>query len=427
MRGHESMKMTKLKGIFSMALASAMALSLVTVPAFAEGTSETTSEAATEATARTTVESIPVSKTVAVNSNASIPQETFTFTMTPATTDQIDGEKVGTVSVEPGVALTDNDVTYSFLSTDTANVDQTTGKLTKTGETFNITKTNGVTFGHTGIYRYYIEETVPANPEPYITYSNVKYMVDLYVYNDGTAYVPQEMSVTKITTVAGKETSETVKPKDINFENTINTQNLLISKTVSGEEYTKDEEFDFWIMIPEGGDTITLSPKSTIQAQICDATGTVKSSITLNVKGDQKYATADATGYKYVVDNGNNFKLKSGQYLKVCAPTTMIYFVVEKDYSNEGYTQTYKYTETGYKKTVTATTDETAGVENEAKDVVIKGTVNTSTNQVQFINSRTVKNTNTGISLEVAPYALIVLIAICGGILFAIRKRRVDR
>jgi hypothetical protein len=423
--------MTKLKGIFSMALASAMALSLVTVPAFAAGTGETTTENNTgttsTATEKTTVESIPISKTVVINSNASIPQETFTFTMKPATKDQIDGEKVGTVSVESGAALTDNDVTYTFYSTDTANVDQTTGELTKTGEAFDITKANGVTFDHTGIYRYYIEETVPTSPEPYITYSNVKYMVDLYVYNDGSAYVPQEMSVTKITTVAGKETTDPVKPKDINFENDINTYNLDISKTVSGEEYTKDEEFDFWIMIPRGGDTITLSQGATIQAQICDANGTAKKNVTLKVNGEPEGATADAAGYKYVVDNGTNFKLKSGQYLRICAPATMIYYVVEKDYSGEGYTQTYKYDEEGTKDSTTKSTDTSKTVANEAQGVVVKGTVNTAVNKLQFINSRTVKNTNTGISLEVAPYALIVLIAICGGILFAIRKRRVDR
>jgi hypothetical protein len=431
MRGHESMKMTKLKRIFSMALASAMALSLVTVPAFAEETSENASAATTEAAASTTtetVESIPVSKTITVNSSASIPVETFTFTMTPATEDEINGEKVGNsnVVVEPGVALTDNDVTYSFASTDTANVG-TDSKLTKSGEAFNITSANGVTFNHAGVYRYYIEESLPTTQEPYITYSNVKYMVDLYVYDDGSAYVPQGVSVTKIVPGESGETKTSVKPSAIDFENTINTYDLKISKVVDGTEYTRDEEFDFWIMIPTGGKTITLSQDAIISAQICDANGTVKSNVELKVNGNKDNATSDAAGYEYVKAQGTNFQLKNGQYLKVCAPATMIYYVVEDDYSGEGYTQVYKYDEEGLKASDTISTEGSIKVENDANKKVVNGTVNTAKNEVQFINRRQVTNTNTGISLEVAPYALIVLIAICGGILFAIRKRRVDR
>lgn len=419
------MKMTKLKGIFSMALASVMALSLITVPAFAEGTSETTSEATTEAaasttTTRTTVESIPVSKTISVNRSASIPQETFTFTMTPATDAQVKDVKVGSVPVEKGVALTDNEVTYTFTSKDTASVD-TTNKLTKSTESFDVTSANGVTFGHAGIYRYYIEETLPKTQEPYITYSNVKYMVDLYVYSVGKdTYLPQGTSVTKIVSGTNGDTKTTVKPTDINFENKINTYDLNIRKVVSGEEYKDDEAFDFWIMIPVGGETITLTQDATISAQICDANGTV-SNVTLKVNGDKDLAT-----YDYVKATGTNFQLKNGQYLQICAPATMIYYVVEDDYENEGYVQIYTYDEEGVKDSSTKSSEATLGVEYDAHNKVVKGTVNTATNEVEFINSRTIEEVNTGISLDVLPYVLIVLMAICGVILFAVRKRRVE-
>jgi hypothetical protein len=346
--------------------------------------------------------------------------------MTPATKDQINGEKVGTVSVESGVALKNNKVTYSFNSKDTASViqtvGQTAGKLTKSDKSFDITETNGVKFTHGGIYRYYIEETLPDTQEPYITYSNVKYMVDLYVYSVGNdTYLPQGASVTKIVPGTNGDTKTTVKPTEINFENTINTHNLNIWKTVSGEEYTNDEKFDFWIMIPDGGKTINLTNGATIKARICDANGTVKN-VDLTVDGDWKQAS-----YDYVKATGTHFQLKNGQYLQICAPATMIYYVVEGDYESEGYTQTYTYDEEGLKDSSTKSSEATIGKKYDAHNQVVQGTVNTRINEVVFINSRTIEEVNTGISLDVLPYVLIVLMAICGVVLFAVRKRRVER
>jgi hypothetical protein len=404
------MKMKNLKRVFSTALASVMALSLFTVPV--------------SASKGAVVESIEVSKTINVNKNSSIPEETFSFTMEPATSDQIAGAKIGTVAVEPGLPLDDDTLEYTFSSTDTAQV--VNSQLTKTGETFDVSELG---FDHAGIYRYYVEESIPETREPYITYSETKYMIDLYVYaeSDGS-YKIRDMSVTKI----DGETTLSVKPQNINFENTINTKDLTISKTVVGEEYTSGEEFDFWIEIPVGGDTIKLSPNAVIQAALYDANGLVKDSRTnntgiveLKVNGDdQELEKATVASVKAA---GTNFKLKNGEYLQISAPATMIYFVVEDDYAEEGYVQTYKYDEEGLKNTATKSSEESIGVANDAHNKVIKGTVNTATNLLEFINTREISNPNTGINLDMLPYVLLTLIAVCGGILFINRKRRVDR
>jgi hypothetical protein len=320
------MKMKKLKKIFSMALASVMALSMLTVPVSAEKGN--------------VIDSIAVSKTINVNRNASIPQETFTFTMTAATQEQInasgDYAKVGNEAVKPGVDLaTDKQtISYTFSSTDTSKV--TAGSLTKTGEEFDL---SGLSFDNAGIYRYYIQETPPETKEPYITYSTDKYMIDLYVYaeSDGT-YKPRDISVTKIVTtivktVEGEKEVETpqetysyIKPAYIDFTNDINTRNLKISKTVVGEEYKSNEEFDFWIEIPVGGDTITLTENATLQANLCDASGYVVDengnpiTYTLTVRGHDGDKGATATVDTVKACN-NHFKLKNGQYLEICAPT----------------------------------------------------------------------------------------------------------
>jgi hypothetical protein len=110
----------------------------------------------------------------------------------------------------------------------------------------------------------------------------------------------------------------------------------------------------------------------------------------------------------------------------------MIYFVEEADVTGEGYTQKYTYIEEGRRSTVTVdnntgSTDEDAiAAVDENGSVVIKGTVNTTKNEVNFINTRYI-NTETGISLDLIPYVLILTAAVCGGILFFVKKRRTDR
>jgi hypothetical protein len=418
------MKMKKLKKVFSIALASVMALNLFTMTTFATAEDPTPTPAAD-----TVVKNIPVTKYVEVTKGAAIPAQSFEFDMIPATEEQINGAKDGDVSIEPGVSLGDekSKVVYSFTSTDTASVSDD-GKVTKNGGSFDLT---GVTFDHTGIYRYYVTEKAAENPEPYITYSNEKYTVDLYVLagekdKDGKpTYEVKGVTVTK-----DGDSSYTYKPQGLIFTNTINDNILTISKTVEGEEYTKDELFDFYIKIPKGGDTITLEGGTTLYARIYNGTSLVNDSrsdkdgiVTLTVNGDN-----DDTN---VQTQGTHFQLKSGETLQISAPITMIYYLQEKDYSDEDYTQTYSYLESGTKVSTTVKNN-TDGkyvscFDDDNNLKVIKGTVNSDTNEVAFKNTRNFTAPNTGLNLDMVPYVLITLIAVCGGVLLVVRKRRVDR
>jgi uncharacterized membrane protein len=373
---------------------------------------------------------------VKISDKGAIPEETFTFTMVPATTDSITKDKTdynindksGNVSVEPGVALgTGKDtLTYKYESTDASKA--VNNKVTKDDQSFDLT---GVTFDHAGVYRYYITETPPEKVEPYITYDSTKYVVDLYVYaeSDGT-YAPRDMVVTQIKT-EGTKTTVSEKPQEICFENSINTKTVSITKEVVGEEYSSDELFDFYIMIPLGGTTIYLSKDSTIQAQIYDKDGALVNDkrsdddgyVTLAVNGEIANATFDE-----IQTLGTHFQLKNGETLKVYAPVTMIYYVEEKDYTSEGYTQTYKYDEEGTKDSTTKTKDGEADTEHDALKTVVYGTTNTATNQVTFINTRELSTPNTGISVDLIPYVLVAVIAVCGAmLLISEKKRRTNR
>jgi hypothetical protein len=436
------MKMKKLKKIFSMALASVMALSLFSMTAFAENEAATPTPTPTEKI----VTSIPVDKCVVVKEGAAIPERSFTFTMVPASGNQLKDDNgddlvIGGQKVKAGVDLTTNSVTYSFNSSDTANkgitTDTTTGittkvesgKTTKSGLSFDVSNVN---FGSTGIFRYYISETVPSDVPEYMIYSEEYYLVDLYVYNGTSAntYTIKGMTITKYDGTV----KDSTKPDKIVFTNTIQDNLLTISKTVEGEEYTKDEMFTFYIEIPEGGDTINLEKDTKIYAKIFNGSTWVNDERTesdgivkLNVNGDPKDVNCKS--------DGTSFQLKDGEELRIYAPITMIYFVQEEDYSGEGYTQTFTYDESG-KKASTTLQPETNNYNDDQSHscfdtdgnlLTIKGTVNTDTNTVAFTNTRTLTITDTGLNLNLAPYVLITLIAVCGGILFFARKRRVDR
>jgi hypothetical protein len=454
-----------LKRALSLLLAATMTLSMSAISAFADENSAST-EASTEgSTEATTITELPVAKCIKIKEGTAIPQETFTFKMTPATSKDINDDLTrydtkidDTVSgqkVQPGVALGTytsgedtvncDTVTYSFNSSDTAHVTTaqgaTLGTYTKNNKKFDLTHAD---FKNTGIYRYYITETAVENPEPYISYSKDKYIVDLYVFNGPTVnnkatFEVKGATVYKITPTTQEDGTvvdvvDVVKPTDITFTNTINTNLLTISKTVVGEEYTKDEQFNFWIKIPTGGDTITLAQGTKISAQIYNSNGLVNDSrsdengfLKLEVNGEKLEKDGGKETYTSVTTDGTPFQLKSGEELRIYAPITMIYYVVEADYSNEGYTQTYTYYEAGTKQSTTFGNNTADDETKNAKAVVVKGTVNTIANTVAYTNSRNITLPETGINLDVVPYILLTLIAVCGGILFISRKKRVNQ
>jgi hypothetical protein len=485
--------MKRMKRTLSIALAMIMALGLLTVSAYAAGdeedktsgdessttqTNTDTGSSSTSSTKSTTpLASIPVTKTVEIAKDAAIPAETFTFTITPATDTELTttsgAAQAGGLTVKKGVALTSSTVTYTFNSNDVtseakekdANGTSTELKTTdgktyaevkKTGQSFDL---SGVTFPSTGVYRYYVTENASStetnSASAYINYdTNTKYEVDVYVYSypvtgdDGKTtdqyrpgnilikkmvYTPKSVGGTQVYSWGyASENGTMVKPDACNFTNTINVNTITIKKILSGESYSTNEKFKFYIRIPAGGTTITLQKGSYITADVYNADGTFARHNNIQVVEGVK--DEDVSGMDFKDSNiAQMVELEAGQYLEITAPVSMIYFVAEdSDYTaKEDYTQTYSYTETGDRSTDTmkTVTDQPAvdfdEDTNTYSSIIVKGTTNTGTNKVVFTNTRNI-NVETGVNVEVLPFALVLVIAGCGAALYLSNKKRTE-
>jgi hypothetical protein len=400
--------MKKFKRILALALAAIMALGMYSTSVFATGAEDPCTE-------------IEVTKTVTVDKNGTLlPEETFHITMLPATEEGTDanGQKV-----EVGPSLVNDTIEFTFDSTDSTS----TGSVEKSDAfelTFVTPDDATSAFDHTGVYRYYVteQEAFDENGDEvsngYIDYDTTKYIVDLYIdQNSKGEYVVSNYVIT----IDGQST----KPPKIAFENEISCSNLMIYKQVKGTEYQQGEFYTFRILIPVGGTTIDLTEGQKLQAQIYDANGLVIDTengrtdanglVELTVAGDD--IGADMAKY------ATEFKLKKGEYLEILGvPVTMVYKVQEvtdtDDFAKEGYTVTYNYKEYG-----TNETDTKGELKGQEGDTVI-GTINTESNEVTFINTRNIEVPNSGVSIDFLPYALALIVAVCGGVLFIIMKKR---
>jgi hypothetical protein len=428
--------MKKIKRACALALASAMVLGMFSMTAAADDENKTSgsSYSVTQNTTSNTtnpITGITVTKAVTAKAGVTLPNETFYIQMVPATVaeDEVvgattgeDGKKTGGTPVEAGPALKNNVLEFNFSSANKT----TTGKTSESAD-FDITQFASTGFDHAGVYRYNIYEATknedgtysqvidPNDGKTYYVENDYKvYDVDLYVSTDTTnnKYV--------VTSVAVTEEGNTEKPTSITFTNQINCANITITKAIDGDPYKAGEAFDFYIMIPEEGDTITLTESDTVQAQVYDGDTPVGDPMILAVKG----ANINAA-----VTEGTHFTLKDGQTLKITAPVSMIYKVAEKDYSSEDYTTTVTYESSGTanKKNAADGTlfeEQTDGTKYNC----VRGTTETTVNSVLFTNKREAAKPDTGINLDFIPYVLmLVLAAAAGGAVLVYKKKRTVR
>jgi hypothetical protein len=462
--------MKKLNRVLSLIIVLALAISVFALPASADnegGTGETKEPTSGEQAGGTegsdttetkVITSLSVTKDlVTENKNTALPTTEFYVEMVPATTAEIAGAKAGDVTIESGLALASPIASFSFSAEDDKDMSPVLKDGEPTGEgeveksssfAFSFVDGEGkaATFSHTGVYRYYVKEVIKqlksgseteyeyvvptqeADKEYYITYDKTVYVVDLYVGTVDGAMSVIGMGITK----EGEET----KPDAVSFTNTINCGSIKISKSITKDttEYIPGMEYQFYILIPEAGDSITLMDNDVINAQKYNSDGTKDGEeFELKVKG----ATIDAD----IVENGTAFTLKAGQYIEVTAPLGMIFKVAEVVPTAEGYTIAIDYKESGtFSNSQTLNKDTAALVEtiNEYEGTdptgqytgeskltgkAIKGTVNTNTTQVEFINQLEMA-TATGVNLDFVPYAIIALMAVIGCAVLIVKKSR---
>jgi pilin isopeptide linkage protein len=374
--------MKKMSKIFATLLTVATVCTMTAATVFADDPTPAANDAGT-----TKVESLTFTKKFESTNGGILPDETFTFTMTPDTTVDGTGKTADGLTIKQGIALTTSTVTLDFGADHDA---EQTGTFSFADKTFE----------GPAVYRYKVQEVAPTGDDvnTAITYSTDVYTVDIMVDNTNTP-----IAVLNV----GTDGSSTTEKKPITFTNTCATDKLVITKTVTGTMGDKTKQFDFSIDIPVAGDNIDLASGQKIPYTITRNNGTTET---------DKYFT---------VGGKNEFTLANGEKLEINdVPEGMIYTVTEASYATDGYDTSIVGTFSTGNSTVTKTLNKTSvydATEKGQNTPIVNGG-----NTIAFTNHKDI--TNTGVAMNVAPYIAVLLVAIAGAIvLFVSKKRNIER
>jgi len=344
--------MKKFSRIFALILTLAVMFSALAI---------TASAAATDCTI-----SIGVSKVVNGEKGAALPNETFTFTLTPAGAETAEG-------VKAGVPVTSNTATVEVKNSDV---------LTGDSLDFNTTINAKATFDAPGIYHYTLTET--AGDTSFITYGKEEYDVYVYVsFVDGSS----ELEIVSVQPYVRKTTdgSDANKTKmNPQFVNAVDNTEMKVTKTVTGNLGDRQKSFNF---------TLKTEPNAKYSA---------------GIKFPVVITRANGSTEKAEVVLGTDFafSLAHGESLDVSLlPISVECEVIEADYSaldngNGGYTTKVNGT-AGREYSTTLTADSA---------------------EANFVNDKTV--TTTGVFMNYAPYIAIMAVAMIAGVAFILSKKR---
>jgi hypothetical protein len=248
--------------------------------------------------------------------------------------------------------------------------------------------------------------------------------------------------------------------RNVDFKNTTKFTTLTITNHIAGNDIAKTTDFTYYIQIPAGGEGINLQAGEYVPAKITkyNADGELETTVhNLKVGGDKKnILNSTETPAENIIE------LADGESITVDVPETMIFGVFQKNPTGyeiltaHGYTMvddngdseiTYDtFNDLSNTKTPTAYDDRfvTNATDNGKEGCLItstiaesleanipaqnmhQGTIGVSNNTVDFYNYAG-HDIDTGIVLEVAPYAMIVVAAMTMGVLMVSKKRKTDR
>lgn len=304
--------------------------------------------------------SLNVTKSLELVDKVLVPNTTFTFTITGVSNEK-ETTKDG---LNVYVGLTDGletSKTVSYTNKDTiASKEKTVA--------FDFSRVNYPT---PGIYRYKVTET--AGNTPGVSYSEQKYVVDVYALSEGDAIKPKYI-------ISRQEGSDAKEP--IKFNNGLKTTALTISKKVTGNAGDKNKDFGF---------TITLKADShyengsKIFAKFNDKTGK---------RTDKELSIGE-----------NQFTLKDGESLSIDKLPIGITYKVEEN-KLEDYKVSAELTENNQGKTYNFTEQ----ISDETPDTIV------------VTNNKNI-DTPTGVAMTIAPYAVMTLVGI-GGVLYFVKNKK---
>ncbi len=382
-------------------------------------------------------------KYLIMDAGDTVPDVTFSFTVTPGIARSADTSSNDVMQVLPGVGTpTIADVT--FAPTDTtqtavtteidvqrvandriASLDATTGVELEAGEKFATKQATvsftGITFDEPGIYRYIVTETASAAHEAAgIMHDNdVDRVLDVYVTDDGTgtlvvsAYVMHtddknvtigtDMGSADVATAAAK-----LDDKTDGFTNEYNSKDLKVSKEVTGNQASRDKYFALTVTTTglEATDkfvvSLTADSDDNTNDGNADATSGTNSATIADNAG--KTNLQEVTGAQ--LNAGQVFYLQHGQSVVIRGLNpNATYTVTEnaEDYKSAAMTD--------------KTNSGTIGAVAEAN------TGNTKMAEAGFTNTRD-GIIPTGIILSAAGLLVVAVIVVAGIVFFGVRSRR---
>ena len=313
------------------------------------------------------IDTVTIKKAITASENVKVPNTSFTFTVDEGT--GVDATE-DSPAIYPGV----ENAVYFDGAANTITFSPADAVFTK--ETQLSVDTS--MFTAPGIYRYVVEET--AGSYDGMTYDTNKHTLDVYVTNgaDGSydfAYI-----------FDGKAYGDAEGKTDGTITNTYTTHKVTVGKTVEGNQGNTDKDFSF---------TVTVSGADGEQYTLIKENDT-EHPITLTSETPQSVSLKD--GQTFVI-----YGLSEND----------TYTVVEDNYSSEGYVTSY---DSAYAEGDKRTDDDV-----QSGNSISSVTIGNDDDSVMFYNYKDA-STPTGIMMDIAPYAVLVVIAAAGCFIF-LRKR----
>lgn len=394
----------KISKILAVALAFVLCFAMA-APAFAAGNY---TGMATESDKTSTT----FDKYLVMDADANVPAVMFSFTIAAGTGV---AAGTGTVAVLPGV-MTPTPPTVGtavFTSTTEAKTTLQTGdevdfnastqKYAKQQVTVDF---SGVTFTEPGIYRYVITETAGTVKGIVNDTNNVRYL-DVYVEDASTdsakllkiagyvLHTVEDATVAAGSNMGADRDQTYVKSKG--FTNQYITHDLTFSKTVSGNQASRDKYFAFTV-------------------SITDALPNTKYSV--NITGaEAKSGTNAAT----IADNAGQTNVTEIETDEFGAVTKTFYLQHGQSITIEGLTDGAKWEITenaeDYKSSVVAKEGETPLAGAADTDGIHDDSTAAFTNTREGV-------VPTGVLLTVAPFAVLMLVGIAGIVAVLLKKKR---
>lgn len=374
-------------------------------------------------------------KYLIMDQEANVPPVTFTYTIAAGTAQTYN---LGNRKFEVLAGVTPENVKFSNTPEATFTVGQQTFTTPQTGTNIKDTANaavvdqvelttgqkyaraevkvdfSGVSFDEPGVYRYKLSET--QSPASYVGIKNdeaADRIIDVYVTDNNGAleiagYVMHSTSddITMSQTNGTDGTNPAGKSKGYN--NNYITHDLTFSKSVSGNQASKDKYFKFDVVIT-GALPGTKFDVSGITGSnpTADATVGTNSATLPAYRGQSNPTTLEAGADGSVTQS---FYLSHGQSLTINGiPDTVKYSVTE---SKEDYKPAV--TITGDTEATQAEADTTLKVDDTQSGI-------TADTTDAFVNTRE-GIVPTGIIMTVAPYATVVLIGGVGATLMMRKK-----